>query len=59
MAKNQFGKSKEINNAYATYRVDNPSNGMYFEWKILKTYQVSLMRIKMSMLDGLLHVNRL
>ena len=38
--KNLFGKSKEINNAYATYRVDNPSNGMYFEWKILKTYQV-------------------
>ena len=38
--KNLFGKSKEINNAYATYRVDNPNNGMYFEWKILKTYQV-------------------
>ena len=40
MAKNQFGKSREVDNAYATYRVDNPSNGMYFEWKILKTYQV-------------------
>ena len=38
--KNLFGKSREINNAYATYRVDNPNNGMYFEWKILKTYQV-------------------
>ena len=38
--KNLFGKSREIKNAYATYRVDNPSNGMYFEWKILKTYQV-------------------
>ena len=40
MAKNQFGKSRNIDNAYATYRIDNPSNGMYFEWKILKTYQV-------------------
>lgn len=39
MSKNKFGKSKDIKNAYATYRVDNPSNGMYFEWKILKTYQ--------------------
>ena len=38
--KNQFGKSKKIDSAYATYRVDNPNNGMYFEWKILKTYQV-------------------
>ena len=38
--KNQFGKSKDIDNAYAIYRIDNPSNGMYFEWKVLKTYQV-------------------
>ena len=37
--KNKFGKSKDIDNAYATYRIDNPSNNMYFEWKILKTYQ--------------------
>ena len=40
MAKNQFGKATKIDNAYATYRIDNASNGMYFEWKILKTYQV-------------------
>jgi len=40
MSKNQFGKSTKIDNAYATYRIDNTSNGMYFEWKILKTYQV-------------------
>ena len=39
MSKNQFGKSRKVDNAYATYRIDNPSNGMYFEWKILKTYQ--------------------
>ena len=37
--KNNFGKSVKVDNAYATYRVDNPSNDMYFEWKILKTYQ--------------------
>jgi len=37
--KNQFGKSTKIDNAYATYRVENPHNGMYFVWKILKTYQ--------------------
>jgi len=40
MSKNQFGKSTKIDNAYATYRVENPNNGMYFEWQILKTYQV-------------------
>ena len=39
MAKNQFGKSVKVEEAHATYRVDNPSNGMYFEWKILKTYK--------------------
>ena len=39
MTKNQFGKSTKIDNAYATYRVENPINGMYFVWKILKTYQ--------------------
>ena len=37
--KNKFGKSKDIDNAYATYRVVNESNGVYLEWKILKTYQ--------------------
>jgi hypothetical protein len=39
MSKNKFGKSVDVANAYATYRVDNPINNMYFEWKILKTYQ--------------------
>ena len=39
MSKNKFGKSVDVDNAYATYRVDNPINNMYFEWKILKTYQ--------------------
>ena len=38
--KNQFSKSKKLDSPYAIYRVDNPNNGMYFEWKILKTYQV-------------------
>tara|TARA_R100000781_G_scaffold44961_1_gene30518 strand:+ start:214 stop:495 length:282 start_codon:yes stop_codon:yes gene_type:complete len=37
--KNKFGKSKDIDNAYATYLTINEDNGMYFEWKILKTYQ--------------------
>jgi hypothetical protein len=36
--KNNFGKSVKVDNAYATYRVVS-DNGMYFEWKILKTYQ--------------------
>ena len=45
MAKNQFGKSVKVDKAYATYRVGNPSignncDGMYFVWKILKTYKV-------------------
>lgn len=35
--KNKFGKSKDIDNAYATYRIDK--GDMYFEWKILKTWQ--------------------
>ena len=40
MSKNKFGKSVDVANAYATYRFDHPINkGMYFEWKILKTYQ--------------------
>tara|TARA_R110002020_G_scaffold461740_3_gene680780 strand:- start:844 stop:1131 length:288 start_codon:yes stop_codon:yes gene_type:complete len=39
MAKNQFGKSVKVEEAHATYRVDNPNNRMYFEWKILKTYK--------------------
>ena len=30
MTKNKFGKSKDIDNAYATYLVVNESNGMYF-----------------------------
>lgn len=37
--KNNFRKSVDIDNAYATYKTDTFSNGMYFEWKILKTYQ--------------------
>lgn len=31
--KNLFGKSVEVDNAYATYRAGA------FEWKVLKTYQ--------------------
>mgnify|MGYP006122004865 FL=1 len=37
--KNNFGKSVDVDNAYATYRIDNPRSNMYLEWKILKTYQ--------------------
>ena len=36
--KNKFGKSVKIDNAYATYRKTS-NNGMWIEWKILKTYQ--------------------
>ena len=36
--KNLFGKTTSPEGAYATYRTDNP-NGMYFEWRVLKTYQ--------------------
>ena len=45
MSKNPFSKSIKFDNldkAYATYRVDNPANGMYFEWKVLKTYKVKV-----------------
>ena len=34
-----FGKTTSPEGAHATYRVDNSSNGMYFEWRVLKTYQ--------------------
>ena len=34
-----FGKTTSPEGAHATYRVDNTSNGMYFEWRVLKTYQ--------------------
>ena len=41
MSKNLFGKSVKVENAYATYRYQHPiDKHMYFEWKILKTYQV-------------------
>tara|TARA_E500000081_G_scaffold120916_1_gene125625 strand:- start:251 stop:676 length:426 start_codon:yes stop_codon:yes gene_type:complete len=40
MSKNKFGKSVDVANAYATYRYEHPiDKHMYFEWKILKTYQ--------------------
>lgn len=39
MAKNTFGKTRDIEKPYATYRVENPMNGMYFEWKVLKAWQ--------------------
>ena len=40
--KNPFSKSVKADNAYATYRVDNPANCMFFEWKVLKTYKVKV-----------------
>ena len=36
---NNFAKTRDIENPYATYRVDNPNNGMYFEWRVLKAWQ--------------------
>ena len=33
MTKNLFGKSKEVESPYATYKLGD------FEWRILKTYQ--------------------
>jgi hypothetical protein len=36
---NNFAKTRDIENPYATYRVDNPDNGMYFEWRVLKAWQ--------------------
>ena len=36
---NNFAKTRDIKKPYATYRVENPSNGMYFEWKVLKAWQ--------------------
>jgi|TARA_B110000240_G_C13415334_1_gene417055 hypothetical protein len=35
--KNKFKKAMKIDNAYATYRTE--VGDMYFEWKILKTWQ--------------------
>ena len=42
MSKNPFSKSVKEDKAYATYRVENPANGMYLEWKVLKTYKVKV-----------------
>lgn len=36
---NKFAKTRDIEKPYATYRVDNPNNGMYFEWRVLKAWQ--------------------
>jgi len=36
---NNFAKTRDIEKPYATYRVENPNNGMYFEWKVLKAWQ--------------------
>jgi hypothetical protein len=36
---NNFAKTRDIENPYATYRVENPYNGMYFEWRVLKAWQ--------------------
>jgi len=36
---NNFAKTRDIENPYATYRVENPDNGMYFEWRVLKAWQ--------------------
>ena len=36
---NKFAKTRDIEKPYATYRGENPSNGMYFEWKVLKAWQ--------------------
>jgi len=36
---NNFAKTRDIEKPYATYRVDNPDNGMYFEWRVLKAWQ--------------------
>ena len=34
-----FGKTTSPEGAHAVYRAENKSNGMYFEWRVLKTYQ--------------------
>lgn len=36
---NNFAKTRDVENPYATYRVENPDNGMYFEWRVLKAWQ--------------------
>ena len=43
--KNPFSKSVKfdnLDNAYATYKVENSANGMWFEWKVLKTYKLKV-----------------
>ena len=60
MIKNKFGKSVDINNAYATYRYEHPiDKSIYFEWKILKTYQLKENEIRTNMRDGLPHANHI
>ena len=37
MVKNLFGKSRKVDNPYATYKLGG------FEWRVLKTYQRNCM----------------
>jgi hypothetical protein len=37
---NPLGKSRKVGDPYATFYVSNPRNGMWFEWQVLKTYQL-------------------
>ena len=59
MSKNPFSKSVKEDKAYATYRVENPANGMYLEWKVLKTYKVKVNEDKTNMQGGFVLSNHL
>lgn len=46
MTKQTFKKTRPIDEPYAIYRVENPNNGMYFEWKVLKAWQSRASELK-------------
>ena len=37
--KNLFGKSRTVDNPYATYKIGNALGSGVWEWRVLKTYQ--------------------
>ena len=37
---NPLGKSRKVDNPYATFFVENKETGAWIEWRVLKTYQL-------------------
>jgi hypothetical protein len=40
MARNPLAKSRKVGDPFATFYVTNNQTGVWFEWQVLKTYQL-------------------